>query len=64
MSGPRPFTQTDIKSVFKAAKAAGYNSARVEIVLGNGNRMIAFAGKGATADTDEGSKNPWDDAST
>ena len=63
MSGPRPFTQTDIANVFKAAKTAGYNSARVEIVLGNGNRMIAVAGKGATADADEGSKNPWDEVS-
>jgi hypothetical protein len=63
MNGPRPFTQADITSVFKAAKAAGYSSARVEIVLGNGNRMIAVAGKGATPEANEGSKNPWDEVS-
>jgi hypothetical protein len=60
MRGPRPFTQTDIASVFNAAKAAGFNSARVEILLSNGHRMIAIVGTRGTAEGDEAlTKNPW-----
>ena len=61
MSNPRPFTQTDIKNAFKAARAAGYNLARVEIILRNGNKMVATAGNDATTEDDEQlPKNAWD----
>jgi hypothetical protein len=60
MRGPRPFTQADIVSIFKAAKAAGYGSARIEVLLSNGNKIIAVAREGATPDDDEGPENPWD----
>ena len=61
MRSPRPFTQADITSAFKAAKAAGYETARVEVQLRDGNKLIAVGGPHVPADDDEKTDNPWDE---
>jgi hypothetical protein len=52
--GPCTFKQQDIARMLKAAKAAGYDGARVEIEIGEGRKMVLIAGKGdAPRDTKE-----------
>ena len=63
MGSPRPFTQTDFASAFKAAKAAGFKAARVEVVLANGNKLIAVAHDSPIFDGVEAQKNLWDEVS-
>lgn len=43
--GPCTFKQQDLMRMLKAAKAAGYDAARVEIDIGEGRKMVLIAGK-------------------
>jgi hypothetical protein len=44
--GPCTFKQQDLVRLLKAAKAAGYDGARVEIDIGDGRKKVLIAGKG------------------
>ena len=44
--GPCTFKKQDLERMLKAAKAAGYDAARVEIEIGGGRKMVLIAETG------------------
>jgi hypothetical protein len=57
--GPCSFKQRDLTRALKGAKAAGFDHLRVEVELGDGNKMVVIAGN-TTLDMRD--SNPWDEA--